>query len=144
MQIGEVVAYPHFFIEKLPNDQTEQFSLTRGPYDGVASLGEIFWYPGLDRYVFRTSGNNFVWNTELHLLGKFIDNLEDPRKSKETKMIDVYIKPDKLRELEEETEKYISEKSDYFCYSDIEMRLLLKILLEIAKSLDIIACNTDV
>ena len=124
MQIGEVVAYPHFFIEKLPNDQTEQFSLTRGPYDGVASLGEIFWSPGLDRYVFRTSGNNFVWNTELHLLGKFIDNLEDPRKSKETK-----IKPDKLRELEEETEKYISEKS---------------ILLEIAKSLDIIACNTHV
>ena len=124
MQIGEVVAYPHFFIEKLPNDQTEQFSLTRGPYDGVASLGEIFWSPKLDRYVFRTSGNNFVWNTELHLLGKFIDNLEDPRKSKETK-----IKPDKLRELEEETEKYISEKS---------------ILLEIAKSLDIIACNTHV
>ena len=124
MQIGEVVAYPHFFIEKLPNDQTERFSLTRGPYDGVASLGEIFWSPGLDRYVFRTSGNNFVWNTELHLLGKFIDNLEDPRKSKETK-----IKPDKLRELEEETEKYISEKS---------------ILLEIAKSLDIIACNTHV
>jgi len=93
MEIGEIIACPNFFIEKLPNDQTEQFSLTRGAYDGVASLGEIFWYPRLARYVFRTSKNGFVWNTELQLLGKFIDNLEDPRNSKETKMPDPEFTP---------------------------------------------------